>query len=187
MRRERLRAAAAAGLLASLASAPALAAQGFGLSRPDAVFTQAGAGEHVDSVTLGGSWDWDWHRATRLGLVAGYTELSFGGWRATRGADDRFSRQLGITPVLRLYPGGTAAGWFVEGGIGANVIGPRYENGTRRFSTAFNFGDHIGVGQRFGHRGEHELSLRVQHFSNGGYRRPNPGENFVQVRYLKRF
>ena len=26
----------------------------------------------------------------------------------------------------------------------------------------------------------HELALRVQHFSNAGIKRPNPGENFLQ-------
>ena len=94
---------------------------------------------------------------------------------------------MGVTPVLRLYPRGLAAGWFAEGGIGVNSISPRYQNGTRKFSTEFNFGDHIAVGWRFGERGEHEIALRVQHFSNCGTREPNPGENFVQLRYVQRF
>lgn len=187
MRPDLDRAAGACMLAALCGSAPALAGDGFPLRRPDAVFAQAGTGEHVDSVAIGAMWDWDWRRHYAAGLLTGYTELSLGGWRATSAPDDVYSRQFGITPVLRLYPRGTADSWFVEAGIGANLISPRYENGSRKFSTAFNFGDHVGVGRRFGPRGEHEISLRVQHFSNCGYREPNPGENFVQLRYANRF
>jgi len=50
-----------------------------------------------------------------------------------------------------------------------------------------NFGDHIALGLRLGDRQEHELQLRVEHFSNAGLRKPNPGENFGQVRYVWRF
>jgi Lipid A 3-O-deacylase (PagL) len=39
----------------------------------------------------------------------------------------------------------------------------------------------------FGADGEHELALRLQHFSNGGIRRPNPGETFLQLRYAWRY
>lgn len=30
-------------------------------------------------------------------------------------------------------------------------------------------------------------ALRLQHFSNASIRHPNPGENFVQLRYARRF
>ena len=52
---------------------------------------------------------------------------------------------------------------------------------------AADFGDHIALGLRLGARQEHELQLRVEHFSNAGLRKPNPGENFGQVRYVWRF
>ncbi|WP_280151352.1 acyloxyacyl hydrolase [Piscinibacter sp. XHJ-5] len=52
----------------------------------------------------------------------------------------------------------------------------------RRLSTVFNFGDHVALGHRFGEQQRHELAFRIQHFSNAGLRKPNPGENFVQVR-----
>ena len=50
----------------------------------------------------------------------------------------------------------------------------------------FNFGDHLAVGRSFGVQREHELALRVQHFSNGGIKEPNPGETFLQLRYVYR-
>ena len=89
--------------------------------------------------------------------------------------------QLGVTPVLRLYPKALGRGLFAEVGIGVNLLAPVYRSDDKRFSTVFNFGDHLAVGKRFAGGGE--LSLRIQHFSNAGIRRPNPGENFVQVRY----
>nr|WP_311732042.1 acyloxyacyl hydrolase [Variovorax paradoxus] len=53
--------------------------------------------------------------------------------------------------------------------------------------TRFQFTEQLGIGRNFGAQGEHELSLRLRHFSNAGIRKPNPGENFVRVRYLYRF
>jgi hypothetical protein len=108
-----------------------------------------------------------------------------GHWRARDPGGD--FTQVGIAPVLRLWPDDWGAGWFLEGGIGANAIAPRYANRGKHFSSAFQFGDHLGVGRRFGPAMEHELILRVEHLSNCGARDPNPGENFVQLRYQRRF
>lgn len=88
--------------------------------------------------------------------------------------------QLGITPVLRYSRSGRL---FFEVGIGANVLAPVYRSNDKRFSTTFNFGDHVALGYRFGARQRHEVALRWQHFSNAGIREPNPGEDFVQLRY----
>jgi lipid A 3-O-deacylase len=43
------------------------------------------------------------------------------------------------------------------------------------------------VGRSFGADRRHELSLRVSHFSNCGIETPNPGENFLQLRYATKF
>ena len=51
------------------------------------------------------------------------------------------------------------------------------------FSTKFQFGDHIGVGARFGAANRHDLGLRLQHVSNGGIKNPNPGINLLLLRY----
>lgn len=173
------------GFTCTAKSAPASEADAWW--RPDSLSAQAGAGHQVDSVGLGAAWDWNWHEHTGAGLVTGSTELSLARWRGTRGVDDQLATQVGITPMLRLYPAGATAGWFVEAGIGANAISPVYHNGTRKFSTVFNFGDRLGVGRRFGDHQEHEFALRVEHFSNCGVSDPNPGENFLQMRYVRHF
>jgi hypothetical protein len=155
--------------------------------RPSTVFGQVGVGEHAHAVVAGATWDTGWLRRWRIGTASLYWEASLGRWTATH--DDTntsgFVTQLGITPVLRLEPS-PGSPWFVEGGIGVNVLTPIWQNGDRRFSTAFNFGDHLAVGRRFGDRAQHEIAVRIQHFSNGGVRKPNPGEDFLQLRYSLR-
>ncbi|HEY8050544.1 MAG TPA: acyloxyacyl hydrolase [Ramlibacter sp.] len=180
MRRIAARLSIAAFALA--AAFPSLALDG-----PTSVFAQAGAWTHVRSATLGLTWDWGWRREYSLGTLTGYTEVALGRWRTNGRAVDKGFTQFGVTPVFRFYPGGIAAGWFAELAVGANVITPKYRNDTRVFSSTFNFGDHVGVGRRFGANASHELALRFQHFSNAGISHPNPGENFVQLRYAYRF
>jgi lipid A 3-O-deacylase len=157
--------------------------------RPDVLFVQAGAASDTHAVVFGATWPWAWQRQFRGGTVAGYWEASFGRWSTTRD-DVRSSAwvtQAGVTPVVRWRPQSWGGDWYVEGGIGANVLLPIYRSHDKRFSTAFNFGDHVAIGRRFGAAHEHELSLRVQHFSNAGIKKPNPGEDFLQLRYSHRF
>lgn len=157
---------------------------------PSATFAQPGVAEDADALVIGATWDWVWRAEPDWGVVTGYWEVSFGRW-STRGADGGHATawvtQVGVTPVLRLQPRRGPDGWFVEAGIGMNLMTPVYRSRHKRFSTKFNFGDHLAVGRQFGPRREHELSLRFQHFSNGGIEHPNPGENFLQLRYLRRF
>lgn len=151
---------------------------------PDRWFLQAGAGDDVDSVNAGLQWELD--RGWKLGdaRLNAYTELSIGHWHVkdSGGSAGSTNTQLGFTPTLRLTSSGPL-GVFGEIGIGVNVIAPLYRTVDKRFSTAFNFGDHIGVGLRpWGPKGA-EISLRFQHFSNAGIKQPNPGENFLQLRW----
>ncbi|MBI5721003.1 MAG: acyloxyacyl hydrolase [Rubrivivax sp.] len=132
---------------------------------------------------------WPWIDAPPLwpGRLTWQIEATVGAWRSLASAqagEPHFSLQLGLKPSARWAFG---PGWFLEAGIGLNVVTPRYRGGDRRFSTRLNFGDHIALGVRFGERGRHELQVRVEHFSNAGLRRPNPGEDFGQVRYAWRF
>jgi len=59
--------------------------------------------------------------------------------------------------------------------------------GDKRFSTMFQFGDHLGVGYRFGTKGAFDLSYRYQHLSNASIKRPNNGINFNQIRLQYHF
>jgi lipid A 3-O-deacylase len=156
---------------------------------PDTVFAQVGAAEKATSAyTVGATWNWNWNRRYRFGLVTGYTEATVGRWETEDpGAGSNWFTQVGITPVLRLYPPIGDNRWFAEVGIGANYISPAYQTEGKRFSTEFNFGDHAAFGRILGDHRQASVALRIQHFSNGGIDAPNPGENFAQLRYSYQF
>jgi hypothetical protein len=156
---------------------------------PSTVFVQAGVGDQDTTAYLtGASWDLPWQRRLGPTTVGGYFEAAFGRW-TTRQHGERstaWPTQIDLTPVLRVRPDGTLHPWFAEVGVGANYIVPVFDSGRKRFSTEFNFGDHVALGRAFGSQERHEVSVRVEHFSNAGIEHPNPGENFVQLRYAYR-
>jgi lipid A 3-O-deacylase len=157
---------------------------------PSTAFVQTGIGDQSTRAYIAGlTWDWSWHRHYGFGTLSGYFDADFGRWTTDRKGVEGYAwmTQVGLTPVLRLRPAGAAADWFAEIGVGANYILPLYRSGTKRFSTEFNFGDHVAIGRDFGSRNQHEVALRAEHFSNAGIAHPNPGENFAQLRYSYRF
>ncbi|MBD9470149.1 acyloxyacyl hydrolase [Pseudoxanthomonas sp. PXM01] len=163
--------------LLAVASTQALAAE-----PRTAWYVQGGVAEDAQSLTVGMSRDWRWEKQYRYGHISGQWQGEVGRWHS----DSENSTQVGLSPALRWRPNGWSDGWFVEGGIGVNVIFPKYDTKKKEFSTTFNFGDHIALGKRFGASDQHEWSLRFQHFSNARIKRPNPGENFLQFRYTHR-
>jgi len=60
------------------------------------------------------------------------------------------------------------------------LLSELYDNNDRKLSTAFQFGDHVGIGYVF--QNNLDLGLKVQHFSNGSIKQPNQGINFGVVR-----
>jgi lipid A 3-O-deacylase len=91
---------------------------------------------------------------------------------------------VGITPVLRLQSA-SQIGLYAEAGIGAHLLSDLYNNDGRQFSTRFQFGDHLGLGYvAQNHLG---ICLQLQHFSNAGIKRPNPGELFIVFKITSTF
>ncbi len=179
-------AALTAPAAAQSASAPVAAgASARSAFRPSAIFVQAGVAEEAQMANAGAIWEWSWHRDLSFGRLSGYWEAAFGRWSSDVDGNggNAWVTQIGVTPVLRLYPRSWGGRWFLEGGIGFNFLQPIYRSASKSFSTTFNFGDHLAVGRRFGRDRRHELALRFQHFSNAGIRSPNPGEDFLQLRY----
>jgi hypothetical protein len=109
----------------------------------------------------------DWH-------LAGYWEFSFGIWDNA----DESTADVAATPVFRFQRDSI----YLEGAIGVHLV-TSHISAHRTFSSAFQFGTHIGAGHRFGPGRRYDLGLRVQHISNGGLREPNPGINFVSLRF----
>jgi hypothetical protein len=152
------------------------------------VFFFASHAHAVDAVAVSGGHGDDSTSLLRFALVdtwrkgdpffrewrlAGYWEFSAGVWDNK----DDSTADIGITPVFRIE----RRGLYVEGAIGVHLV-QTHISASRTFSTALQFGDHLGAGMHFGPAGRYDIGLRVQHLSNGGVRSPNPGINFLIVR-----
>ena len=178
---------AAALIVAAWLAASAAAAEE-GSWRPDAVFSQLGAGSATDSWSVGGQWHWRraWLIRDSL-LLRGRWDLAVGRWRAEGSdGDDDWVTQLSAVPTLRLS-GLSGRGWYAELGSGPSMLMPVFHSRELSFSTEFNFESHLAIGRTLGGRGEHDLGLRIEHFSNAGIRDPNPGMDFASMRYTYRF
>jgi lipid A 3-O-deacylase len=103
--------------------------------------------------------------------LAGYWELSAGAWDN----HDESTADIGLTPVFRIE----RSRLYLEAAIGLHLVQARI-SAHRTFSTALQFGDHLGAGFYAGKK--YDFGVRVQHLSNGGIAKPNPGVNFLLVR-----
>lgn len=173
-------------VLASAALLP-LGAQAIDLV-PGGAFAEAGIADHSSySATFGVVWPWAWRSEIGGGELTGMTEAYMSHWNG-RGMTQRVSfTQLSLVPTLRYRFSRGRSDWFLEAGIGLSVMDGMYRTTDKDFSTHFNFVDVLGVGRSFGPQRRRELSLRVSHISNGNIRKPNPGENFLQLRYTALF
>jgi lipid A 3-O-deacylase len=174
-------AAIALALLSPAAHALYLAPSGF--------YVEAGAGQHdAYSLAIGVTRAWDWQKDLWGGKLSGYWEGYISNWNARNAGGSRENYiQLGIVPNLRFRFDEGRSPWFLDGGIGLSYTDGIFRNETRTFSTRLNFVDNLAVGRNFGVNGKHELSLRFQHVSNADARKPNPGMDFLQVRYAVAF
>ncbi len=168
---------------AVLALSP-VAAQDF---RPSGYYVQGGGGEdQTYNATVGLTWPWAWRR-NLMGIdLGGVTEAYVSHWSALAVDGRRGFTQVGLVPMLRLRLN-AGSPWFAEAGIGISAMDKRFVTSTKELSTSFNFVDVLGVGRSFGAVRQQELGLRIQHVSNAGIKSPNPGHNFVMLRYSSSF
>lgn len=150
---------------------------------------EVGGGAKVQMVRFGVQADWQkrWFQSNGWHL-GGYWDASIAQWRGNAYNDVDGQHQnitnIGFTPVFR-YQADSLRGWYVEGGIGVNLLSELYNNDSNRLSTAFQFGDHVGAGYVFDN--QWEIGAKIQHFSNGGFKKPNGGVNFLVVKVSRPF
>ena len=156
----------------------------------DAVSVEVGKGFYTDVVRVGAVWDSDrhWSVGSATQLLA-YWEATAGVWRGhSQAGENQIITDLGITPVFRLQQqelSGFAS--YLEGAIGFHLISPTFIYSNRKFGSAFQFGDLVGVGIRYGEHRQFDLGYRFLHVSNGNIKQPNPGINFSQVHFIYHF
>lgn len=154
----------------------------------DSVSAAFATGNSTKMARAGMQWKWDskWWQSNGT-HITGYWDLTFAYWRLERYQNmnrNKHIADVGFTPVFR-WQSDKLTGWYGEAGIGAHLLSEVYDNAGRRLSTAFQFGDHIGIGYVFGNGTD--LGLLYQHFSNGSIKKPNNGVNFTMVRFTYPF
>ena len=155
----------------------------------DSVSVDVATGSKVQMVRFSAAKDWDvkWFQSNGTNL-SGYWEASTGIWRENAYMNqpgvERKLWDIGFTPVFR-FQNDNKKGIYYEGGIGVHMLSKLYNNDDNRLSTHFQFGDHIGAGYVFDNKWE--VAARLQHFSNGGYKKPNSGVNFFELKAAYHF
>ena len=150
----------------------------------DSVSGEFATGDKTKMLRIGVQSDWSarWFQSNGTHL-SGYWDASIARWRGNAYRDVSGATQnitdIGFTPVFRFQRDDKKA-WYAEGGIGVHHLSDRYDNDGHQLSTRFQFGDHIGLGYVFDNRWE--LGMKIQHFSNGGYKKPNSGVDFIEVK-----
>jgi lipid A 3-O-deacylase len=161
---------------------------------PDAVFFQGAAGEHTHAYCGGAQWRL--RESLSLGrdmYVSAHLEVVLGRWRAQTAFDSdahHWTNQISVIPTIRLKSN-IAPSWYVDTGVGPSYLSPRFHNKDKSFSSRFQFRSHVGLGIRTNAGSEravhHDVEFRVEHFSNAGYVKPNPGVNLFAIRYTYLF
>lgn len=182
------RAAGVAALLLTGTAALAAGNDGYG------VFMQGGHnianGTQTKNVFIGAMIPWESARPSWFGLSRSlYWDAYIGQWHGPQGNGvDKSYTQLGALAVARFRFDEGASPWFADTGLGLAYLDDTYTKpGGRVFGSRLNFALRFGVGYSFGERDAHELSVNYAHFSNAGIKKPNPGEDFIQLRYAYRF
>jgi lipid A 3-O-deacylase len=146
-------------------------------------------GETIDAATemVRAALQWTWSRRWREHTDwrgGGYWDVAIGYWNNNENMKTNSGLwEVAVTPVFRIEriaPGRVVP--YFEAGVGAHLISQTSEAPDRRFSTAFQFGSHVGGGVRFGPRYAFDAGLRYQHISNANIQLPNNGVNCVQLR-----
>lgn len=124
----------------------------------------------------------------RSSSVTSYWELFYGQWHGPQASGfNKSFNQFGAAVMWRKRFDDNRSAWFGEGGLGISYLDGDYSIPDGRiFGSRVTFNGRLGVGQSFGERAEHELSLNYLHFSNGGIKKPNPGTDLLSLRYAVR-
>lgn len=155
----------------------------------DSASFEIGGGSKVQMVRAGVQSDWAkrWFAGDGYHL-SGYWDATLAHWRGNAYRNVPGQHQditvVSFTPVFR-YQRDDKQGLYAEAGIGAALFSEVYRNDDKRLSTAFEFGDHIGIGYVLNKR--LDLGLKIQHYSNGGIKHPNSGVNWLIAKASYRF
>ena len=93
-----------------------------------------------------------------------------------RGGANGFLWDVSVTPYLRWRP--HEPSWqhtFVQVGIGLHLLSHTHIDDARAFGSSLQFGERLAWGINFGAGNRYEMTLLLQHVSNGRIQEPNNG------------
>lgn len=170
---------------ALMSCAPAFASDALA----DSAALEFGIGNRVQMARISAQKNWDtaWFESNGTHL-SGYWDANLAQWRTNAYQNVLGQHQnitvINLTPVFR-FEASNKRGFYGEGGIGVSLFSKLYDNADFRLSTHFQFGDHIGAGYVFDNKWE--VGAKIQHYSNGGYKKPNTGVNFLVLKVARPF
>lgn len=112
-----------------------------------------------------------------------YAESSINFWKY--GSPEHYDSNfvISLSPILQYSICSCADGEiYAEAGIGISLLDDTQFAG-KNVSTHYQFEDRLGIGYRFGKQFSHSLALRYFHYSNAGFKKPNPGLDFISLSY----
>ena len=113
-----------------------------------------------------------------------YLESSINIWEY--GADNSHQTNvvLAISPVFQhLISSVRGIPLYLEAGIGISLVNDTHFAG-KNVSTHYQFEDRLGFVADFG---KTKAAVRYLHYSNAGFKRPNPGLDFISLSFSRRF
>jgi hypothetical protein len=154
------------------------------------VALSAGHGERANIFAIAAVWDGASPLIERESWrITPHVEFELKDVEGLRSSEAGYQRivAIGAAPVARLEWPAAAYRPFAELGVGVNLLSHTTLQDEPHFSTAFQFGEFLGFGLRFGARAAWEIGARIQHMSNGDIKLPNDGLNFGTLRVAYRF
>jgi len=114
-----------------------------------------------------------------------YFESSFNIWQYGKDNKHQTNIVLAMSPVIQ-YPVFNVKNMpvYVEFGIGVSLLDDTRFAG-KNVSTHYQFEDRLGLVADLGD--DSSLALRYLHYSNAGFKSPNPGLDFISLSYARRF
>jgi hypothetical protein len=149
-----------------------------------------GEGDQVEVVAAAlRTREWKTWTSSERWIFSLAPEWQIGFWNAKKsGIGERQIVDSNATGVLTIRPRESGyLPYYVDIGFGVHLLSHSRISDERNFGSSFQFGEFLGVGADFGERRRYAVAARIQHVSNGGIRRPNPGVTFVQISMMYRF
>ena len=140
----------------------------------------------VQGIKMAAQFHSDWLRDYSEHLHL-YFESSVNFWEYGEQNSHDTNFVLALSPVI-WYPLGTVANkpLYVEFGIGVSFLSDTNFAG-KDVSTHYQFEDRLGLVYPLDDEHSHHVALRYFHYSNAGFKKPNPGLDFFSLSYLHYF